>query len=64
LQPTDGGFQLQEPKNVCSCQIWTGKPFIKHLESAEVITRYDLWVSRPLDLTNPPWRPSLVTDET
>lgn len=64
LQPTDGGFQLQEPKNVCSCQIWTGKPFIKHLESGEVITRYDLWVSRPLDLTNPPWRPSLVTDQT
>ncbi len=61
LQPKDGGFELQEPKNVCSCQIWTSKPFIKDLVTSKLITRYDLWVSRPLDLTNPPWRPSVVS---
>ena len=58
LQPTAGGFELQELKNVCSCQIWTGKPFIKNLATGETITRYDLWVSRPLDLTIPPWQTS------
>lgn len=62
LQPIDGGFELQEPKNVCSCQIWTGKPFIKHLGTGEAITRYDLWVSQPLDLTNPPWRSPLINE--
>lgn len=60
LQPTQGGFQLQEPKNVCSCQIWTGRPFTKHIGTGETTTRYDLWVSRPLDLTSPPWQPSVV----
>lgn len=59
LQPTDGGYKLQEPKNVCSCQLWTAKPFIKDLKTGEAMTRYDLWLSRPLDLTNPPWQPSL-----
>lgn len=63
LQPTAGGFELQEDKNVCSCQIWTGKPFIKHLDTGESITRYDLWVSRPLDLTIPPWQSSLLANE-
>lgn len=63
LQPTQGGFELQEDKNVCSCQIWTGKPFIKDLDTGETITRYDLWVSRPLDLTIPPWQPSLKAHE-
>lgn len=52
----DGGLAIQEPKPVCSCQIWTGKPFIKHLETGETSTRYDLWLSTPLDLTQPPWR--------
>lgn len=56
LQPTEFGFELPEDKNVCSCQIWTGKPFIKHLATGETTTRYDLWVSRPLDLTIPPWQ--------
>lgn len=60
LQPTNGGFELPETKTICSCQIWTSKPFIKHLETGERITRFDLWVSRPLDLTNPPWRSLLV----
>ncbi len=55
LTPTRGGFEIQEPKTVCSCQIWTGKPFIKHLQTGETSTRYDLWVSRPLDITEPPW---------
>ena len=56
LHPTDSGFELQEDKNVCSCQIWTAKPFIKHLTTGETTTRYDLWVSHPLDLTIPPWQ--------
>jgi hypothetical protein len=55
LTTTNGGFEIQQPKTVCSCQIWTGKPFIKHLHTGETSTRYDLWVSRPLDLTQPPW---------
>lgn len=63
IQPTTGGFELQEDKNVCSCQIWTGKPFIKHLDTSETITRYDLWVSRPLDLTIPPWQSTLLANE-
>ena len=60
LQSVDGGFELQEPKSVCSCQIWTSKPFTKHLETGEVFTRYDLWVSRPLNLTIPPWQAPLA----
>ncbi|WP_250121714.1 hypothetical protein [Chroococcidiopsis sp. CCMEE 29] len=63
MQPTEGGCELQEPKTICSCQIWTSKPFIKHLETGEVKTRYDLWVSQPLDLTNPPWRSPLVSKQ-
>lgn len=55
LATTNGGFEMQEPKPVCSCQIWTGKPFIKHLHTGETSTHYDLWVSRPLDITQPPW---------
>jgi len=55
LAPTNGGFELKEPKTVCSCQIWTGKPFIKHLHTGETTTRYDLWISSPLDITQPSW---------
>jgi len=55
LIAVDGGFAIQEPKPVCSCQIWMGKPFIKNLETNKTSTRYDLWVSTPLDLTQPPW---------
>lgn len=55
LITTTGGFEIQHPKPVCSCQIWTGKPFIKHLNTGETLTRYDLWVSTPLDLTQTPW---------
>lgn len=63
LQPIQDGFKLQEPKNVCSCQIWTSKPFIKHLKTGEATTRYDLWVSQPLDLTSPPWQLSPGADK-
>lgn len=56
LVAVEGGWVIQEPKPVCSCQIWTGKPFIKHLETGETSTRYDLWLSTPLDITQPPWR--------
>ena len=55
LTPTSGGFEVQELKTVCSCQIWTGKPFIKNLHTGETSTDYNLWVSRPLDITQPPW---------
>lgn len=55
LQPTNGGFEIHEPKAICSCQIWTGKPFIKHRHSGETVTRYDLWVSSPFNITTPPW---------
>lgn len=55
LAPTNGGFELKEPKTVCSCQIWTSKPFIKYLQTGETKTRYDLWISRPLDITQPSW---------
>lgn len=55
LQPTAGGFEIQEPKPLCSCQIWTGRPFIKHVETGTAVTRYDLWVSSPHNVTNPPW---------
>lgn len=54
--PTDGGFELLEPKTVCSCQIWTGKPFLRHLPSSIASAHYNLWVSRPMDITQPPWR--------
>lgn len=52
---TEGGFEIQHQKPVCSCQIWIGKPFIKNLDTDETSTRYDLWVSTPLDLTQTPW---------
>ncbi|MGC1394761.1 MAG: hypothetical protein WA828_10820, partial [Coleofasciculaceae cyanobacterium] len=51
----EGGFAIPETKPVCSCQIWTGKPFIKNLETNKTSTRYDLWASTPLDNTQPPW---------
>lgn len=38
-------------------------PSLPHLDTGETITRYDLWVSRPLDLTIPPWQPSLQANE-
>ncbi len=62
LQTMAGGWELQEDKNVCSCQIWTGKPFTRHLTTGEATTRYDLWISRPLTLTIPPWPTVLVID--
>ena len=55
LTSNQGRLQIKQPKTICSCQIWMGKPFIKNLRTSETITRYDLWVSRPLDLTQPPW---------
>lgn len=55
LQPTNGGFELQDLKTVCSCQIWTSKPFVKCWQTGETKTRYDLWISRPLDITQPSW---------
>ena len=56
LQPTKGGYEMIEPKKACSCQIWTGKPFIKNLETGEATIKYDMWVSRPLNITIPPWQ--------
>lgn len=41
------GFEIQQPKTVCSCKIWTSKPFLKHLQTGQTSTRYDLWVSSP-----------------
>lgn len=56
LQPAEAEFfEIQEVKNLCSCQIWTGKPFLKNLETGEAVTRYDLWVSYPGHITNTPW---------
>jgi hypothetical protein len=55
LTPTQGGFEIKEPKTLCGCQIWTGKPFIKNITTDITATHYDLWVSRPLDITQPPW---------
>jgi hypothetical protein len=55
LQPTTGGYELPERKQACSCQVWTGKPFIKNLETGAATTKYDLWVSQPLNLTIPLW---------
>lgn len=55
LQSAEGGFELEEPKNLCSCLIWTGKPFLKDLQTGVAQTRYDLRVSQPQPLTNPPW---------
>lgn len=55
LQAIEGGFQLQELKPLCCCQIWTGKPFIKHLQTGETLTRYDLAIATPFDMTSHPW---------
>jgi hypothetical protein len=55
LQPIEGGFILQEPKPMSTCQIWTGKPFVKHLQTGEVTTRYNLGIATPFDLTSHPW---------
>ncbi len=55
LTPTQGGFEIRAPKPVCSCQIWTAKPFIKDASTGIMSTCYDLWLSRPLDITQPPW---------
>lgn len=49
LQAIDGGFKLQEPKPLCSCQIWTGKPLLKNLKTGATYTRYDLCISTPYD---------------
>lgn len=57
LRPVAGGFEIEEAKTPCSCQIWTGQPFIKYLETDQVIPRYDLWLSKPLNLTLPNWLP-------
>ncbi|MBW4664928.1 MAG: hypothetical protein KME01_12140 [Chroococcus sp. CMT-3BRIN-NPC107] len=56
LEATGGGYKLQEPKIACGCQIWTGKPFIKQLDTGEATIRYDLGISQPLDMTTPPWQ--------
>lgn len=38
-------------------------PSLPDLDTKEAITRYDLWVSRPLDLTIPPWQLCLKANE-
>ncbi|WP_199313027.1 hypothetical protein [Microcoleus sp. FACHB-672] len=55
VQPAAGGFEIKEPKPLCGCQIWMAKPFIKNLQTGETLTRYDLWLSNPHNVTNPPW---------
>ncbi|MBD1927325.1 hypothetical protein H6F74_13880 [Trichocoleus sp. FACHB-90] len=55
LQQTEADFEIQEPKNLCSCQIWTGKPFIKNLQTGETLTRYDLWISSPGNIISSTW---------
>lgn len=56
LKPISGGYDIQEPKPLCSCQIWTGKPFLRSCQTEDCAVRYDLWISKPLDITIPPWR--------
>ena len=56
LEATVGGYKLQEPKRACGCQIWTGQPFLKSLDTGEATIRYDLGIAQPLDMTNPPWQ--------
>ncbi|MCT7949447.1 hypothetical protein NG798_06590 [Ancylothrix sp. C2] len=55
LEPVQGGFEIVDPKPRCSCQVWTAKPFIKNLETGTSQTRYDLWISSPLDITHAFW---------
>lgn len=50
LLAVEGGFRIQEPKRLCSCQIWSGRPFMKNLNTGETKTRYDLWISSPHDM--------------
>ena len=47
LEATDGGYNLQEPKKACGCQIWTGKPFVKQLDTEEAMISYDLGIAQP-----------------
>lgn len=56
LEATAGGYKLQEPKKACGCQIWTGKPFIKQLDTGEATILYDLNIAQPSDMTSPPWQ--------
>ncbi len=56
LEANDGGYRLQEPKKVCGCQVWTGKPFSKQLDTEEATIRYDLAIAQPSDMTSPPWQ--------
>ncbi len=56
LEATAGGYKLQEPKKACGCQIWTGKPFIKQLDTGESTIRYDLSIAQPSDMTIPAWQ--------
>lgn len=61
LRPVEGGYELDEPKQLCSCQIWTNKPFLKNIATGEVTaSEHNLWLSRPLDLTIPPWSASQI----
>lgn len=62
LEDVGGAYQLQQHEDLCSCQVWTGKPFLRHLDTAEATIRYDLWISTPLDMTSPPWRSLTTTD--
>jgi hypothetical protein len=66
LQPISGGYDIQEPKPLCSCQIWTGKPFLRSCYTEDCAIRYDLWIGKPLDITIPPWRyqPEPILDQS
>ncbi|PSB33063.1 hypothetical protein [Chlorogloea sp. CCALA 695] len=62
LEATDGGYNLQEPKKACGCQIWTGKPFVKQLDTEEAMISYDLGIAQPSAMTSPPWQTLLSSN--
>ena len=62
LEATDGGYKLQEPKKACGCQIWTGKPFVKQLDTEEAMISYDLGIAQPSAMTTPPWQTLLSSN--
>ena len=62
LEATDGGYKLQEPKKACGCQIWTGKPFVKQLDTEEAMISYDLGIAQPSAMTSPPWQTLLSSN--
>ncbi len=62
LEAIDGGYKLQEPKKACGCQIWTGKPFVKQVDTEEAMISYDLSIAQPSAMTSPPWQTLLSSN--